>query len=187
LVKEGRPLAFFSEKLCESKRKYSTYDKEFYAIVHCLEHWGHYLIADEFILHSDHEASKYKGSISKTPGMLNGCNIFSYFVLQSSISPTNSSKVYMPYLEGTFCYSSWMLVFWDLNISSPFMQVIKTACLKRPKDDYLIQDGYLFKGTRLCISKYGTRELLIREVHRESLAGYFGENKAIIMLREHYY
>ena len=59
LVKQGRPPAFFSEKLCESKRKYSTCDKEFYAIVHCLEHWGHYLIADEFILHSDHEASKY--------------------------------------------------------------------------------------------------------------------------------
>ena len=27
LVQEGRPLAFFSEKLCESKCKYSTYDK----------------------------------------------------------------------------------------------------------------------------------------------------------------
>jgi len=59
LVQEGRPLAFFSEKLDDSKRKYSTYDKEFYAIVRCLEHWSHYLIAKEFILHSDHEALKY--------------------------------------------------------------------------------------------------------------------------------
>jgi len=33
LVQEGRPLAFFSEKLDDSKCKYSTYDKEFYAIV----------------------------------------------------------------------------------------------------------------------------------------------------------
>ena len=38
LVQEGWPLAFFSEKLCDSKRKYSTYDKEFYAVVPCLEH-----------------------------------------------------------------------------------------------------------------------------------------------------
>ena len=59
LVQEGRPLAFFSEKLDDAKRKYSTYDKEFYAIVRCLEHWSHYLIAREFILHSDHEALKY--------------------------------------------------------------------------------------------------------------------------------
>ena len=38
LTKEGRPLAFFSEKLCDARRKYSTYDKEFYAIIRCLEH-----------------------------------------------------------------------------------------------------------------------------------------------------
>ena len=55
------------------------------------------------------------------------------------------------------------------------------ACLKHPEDDYL------FNGTRLCIPKCGTRELLIGEVHRGSLAGHFGENKTPIMLKEHYY
>jgi len=59
LTQEGKPLAFFSEKLCDSRRNYYTYDKEFYAIVRCPEHWSHYLIASEFILHSDHEALKY--------------------------------------------------------------------------------------------------------------------------------
>ena len=38
LTQEGRPLAFFSEKLYDSRRKYSTYDKEFYAIIRCLEY-----------------------------------------------------------------------------------------------------------------------------------------------------
>jgi len=38
LTQEGKPLAFFSEKLCNSRRKCSTYDKEFYAVVRCLEH-----------------------------------------------------------------------------------------------------------------------------------------------------
>jgi len=59
LMQEGKPLAYFSEKLSESRRKYSTYDKEFFAIVRALEHWTHYLIANEFILYSDHEALKY--------------------------------------------------------------------------------------------------------------------------------
>ena len=59
LTQEGKPIAFFSEKRDDAKRKYSTYDKEFYAIVRCLEHWNHYLVANEFILHSDHEALKY--------------------------------------------------------------------------------------------------------------------------------
>ena len=58
LTQEGKPLAFFSEELCDSKRRYSTYDKEFYEIISCLEHWIYNLIATEFILHSDHEALK---------------------------------------------------------------------------------------------------------------------------------
>ncbi len=59
LTQNNKPLAYFSEKLNDAKRKYSTYDKEFYAIVRCLEHWRHYLIAKEFVLHSDHEALKF--------------------------------------------------------------------------------------------------------------------------------
>jgi len=61
------------------------------------------------------------------------------------------------------------------------------ACLKRPKDDFLICEGYLFKGTRLCIPRSGTRELLVQEVHGGSLAGHYGENKTLIMIKEYYY
>nr|GEY57832.1 retrovirus-related Pol polyprotein from transposon 17.6 [Tanacetum cinerariifolium] len=56
LSQDGRPISFFSEKLSESQKKYTTYEKEFYAIVRALEHWRHYLISKEFILYSDHEA-----------------------------------------------------------------------------------------------------------------------------------
>ncbi|GKB14841.1 reverse transcriptase domain-containing protein [Tanacetum coccineum] len=59
LSQDNRPIAFFSEKLSEARQKYTTYEKEFYAIVRALEHWRHYLISKEFILHSDHEALAY--------------------------------------------------------------------------------------------------------------------------------
>jgi len=62
-----------------------------------------------------------------------------------------------------------------------------TACLKPPKGDFLVQEGFLLKGTWLCVPKYSIRELLIREVHEGSLTSHSGENKAIIILREHYY
>nr|GEX80559.1 hypothetical protein [Tanacetum cinerariifolium] len=39
LSQGGKPVAFFSEKLNDSKRKYATYDKEFYAIIRTVEHW----------------------------------------------------------------------------------------------------------------------------------------------------
>ena len=44
LSQEGRPIAFFSEKLNEEKMKYSTYDKELYAIYRALFHWSQYLL-----------------------------------------------------------------------------------------------------------------------------------------------
>jgi hypothetical protein len=33
LSQDDRPVAYFSEKLDDAKLKYSTYDKEFYAII----------------------------------------------------------------------------------------------------------------------------------------------------------
>ena len=51
---EGKPIAFFSEKLNECK--YSTYDKEFYAIIRNLDYWNHYFFPNEFLLHFDREA-----------------------------------------------------------------------------------------------------------------------------------
>jgi len=77
-----------------------------------------------------------------------------------------------------------MLAFWDLSTLSPFMLLIKTlgSCimfaLKHPKGKFIIQNEFLFKGTRLCISRCGTCELLSREVYRGSLAGNYMENKS---------
>lgn len=59
LSQEGKPIAFFSEKLNHAKQRYSTYDLEFYAIIQALRHWRHYLIQREFILFFDHKALKY--------------------------------------------------------------------------------------------------------------------------------
>jgi hypothetical protein len=59
LSQEGWPIALFSEKLSGSKKNYTTYDLEFYAIVQSLKHWRHYLVQKEFILITDHKALKY--------------------------------------------------------------------------------------------------------------------------------
>jgi RNase H-like domain found in reverse transcriptase/Integrase zinc binding domain/Chromo (CHRromatin Organisation MOdifier) domain/Integrase core domain len=39
-----RPIAFISRSLTETERNYSTYDKEFYAIIFALESWRKYLL-----------------------------------------------------------------------------------------------------------------------------------------------
>jgi len=59
LTQLKKPLAYFSEKLSGPTLKYSTYDKEFYAIVRALSHWSHYLKLKAFVLHSNHQALRY--------------------------------------------------------------------------------------------------------------------------------
>ena len=39
LSQEKRQVALFSEKLCEARWKWATYDKEFYIIVRALKIW----------------------------------------------------------------------------------------------------------------------------------------------------
>ena len=59
LSQDDRPIAYFSEKMNEAKLKYSTYDKEFYAIIQALKKWRHYLIPKEFVLYSDNHALQF--------------------------------------------------------------------------------------------------------------------------------
>jgi len=46
LSQEDKLVAFFSEKLNESRQKYSSYDKEFYAVVQALKQWRYYLLGN---------------------------------------------------------------------------------------------------------------------------------------------
>ena len=64
LMQEGKPIAYFSEKLNGPTLNYSVYDKELYALVRSLETWQHYLWPKEFVIHSDHESLKHlKGQL----------------------------------------------------------------------------------------------------------------------------
>ena len=68
LIQGGHPIAYFSEKLKGPQLNYSTYDKEFYALVRSFQTWQHYLLPKEFIIHSDHESLKHlrkQGTLNK--------------------------------------------------------------------------------------------------------------------------
>jgi hypothetical protein len=52
LMQDGKPVAYFSEKLLGPVLNYYTYDKEFYALVCSLETWCHHLWPKEFVIHS---------------------------------------------------------------------------------------------------------------------------------------
>ncbi|CAL9070965.1 unnamed protein product, partial [Musa textilis] len=60
-------------------------------------------------------------------------------------------------------------------------------CKRGVQGTYSLQDGFLFKGNRLCVPKSSFRELLIREAHGGGMAGHFGVNKTLEVLQEHFY
>ena len=57
-----------------------------------------------------------------------------------------------------------------------------------PKDGpYTIQESYRLRYNKLCTPKCSLRELRVREAHDGALAGHFGLNKTIDILKEHFY
>jgi hypothetical protein len=48
LSQDNNIVAYFSEKMNDIKRKYSTYDKKFYVVIQALKKWRTYLIPKEF-------------------------------------------------------------------------------------------------------------------------------------------
>ena len=53
--------------------------------------------------------------------------------------------------------------------------------------DFLVENGYLFKVTKLCIPLTSFKDLLIWETHASSLAGHFGRDKTIALVEDRFY
>ena len=57
----------------------------------------------------------------------------------------------------------------------------------REIDNFLLQDRYLFRFRRLCISRTSFRGFLSWEIHAGGLVGHFGQNKTIETVEHKFY
>ena len=57
ITRPGHPVVFHFETFSDTVRRYSTYEKELYAIVQALKKWRHYILGKEMIILTNHKPS----------------------------------------------------------------------------------------------------------------------------------
>eukprot|EP00253_Pinus_taeda_P023337 PITA_23337 len=200
LSQEDRPIAYFSEKLNDAKRKYSSYDKEFYAVVQALKKWRHYLMSKKFILYSDNHAFQFimqQPKLSQRHAKWVEYLQSFHFVLKHI---TGQSKKVADALSrrNVLLQESQIQVAGfdflkelyenDSDFKEAFEACRNPALVDRSKWlDYFLQDGLLFRKNQLCIPVCSMRENLIKEKHSGGLSGHFGTEKTLEQLNRFYF
>ncbi|KAI0493577.1 hypothetical protein KFK09_023696 [Dendrobium nobile] len=194
LSQDGHPIAFFSEKLNEARQKYSTYDKEFYALVRALHHWNHYLLAKDFVLYTDHEALRFLNSQKKLKGRHASWSEFLTafnFVIKHKAGRLNQaadalSRCHL-LLQTLQTKVLGMDTFKNLYPTDTDFQSLWNKCLIQPYKLFHIKEGYLFHGPCLCIPWGSTRLAIVSECHDGGLMGHFGRDKTLNLIQEKFY
>ncbi|ROV57885.1 hypothetical protein EGO58_12335 [Limosilactobacillus reuteri] len=53
--------------------------------------------------------------------------------------------------------------------------------------DYLLREGFLFKGSKLCIPQTSLLDFLIWELHAGGVAGHYGRDKIITLVEDRFF
>jgi hypothetical protein len=180
LTQEGRPIAYFSEKLSGAALIYPTYDKELYALVRALESWQHYLWPKEFVIHTDHESLKH----FKGQHMLNKrharwvefIETFSYVIWykkgKENVVADALSRRYalLSILDAKLLGFAHIKELYAED--HEFCEEYR-ACEKITAGKFFRIDGFLFRENKLCVPNCSMRELLVAGITWWGIDGTF--------------
>ena len=207
LSQDTHPVSYFSEKLSEVKVRYSNYDRELYAVVQFLRYWRHYLLHNEFILYSDHDALRFLHSQKKLNARHARWNeILQEFTFSLRHKPGRDNKVAnalsrhqhtLQISQGAITgFDRLPLIYKDcpdFREASQSTQLTNTppadhqSGSAQPPPEYHADAGFLFFRDRLCIPADSTRDFLIWELHGGGLASHFGITKTLQAIEARYY
>ena len=194
LMQEGRPVAYFSEKLGGAALNYPTYDKEMYALVRALENWQHYLWPKEFVIHTDHESLKHlKGQqrLNKRHAKwVEFIETFPYVIRykqgkENVVADALSRRYALLSILDTKMLGFEYIK--DLYAQDSDFCDVFNACEKVAFGKFYRHDGFLFRENKLCVPMCSLRELLVREAHGGGLMGHFGVAKTFGILHDHFF
>lgn len=191
LSQNSRPVTFFSEKLAGARGRYSTYDVEFYAVVQAIRHWRHYLIHRDFIIFTDHDALKHLDSQVKVSAR--HANWIAYlqqftFTIRHKSGKLNRVADALSrrhsLLRTLHASVTGFASFSDIYESDPYFGNILADVKSKISSDFTMVDGFLFKGSQLCVPACSLRLKIIDDLHRE---GHVGRDRTLQLVTASYY
>lgn len=191
LSPKGRPVAFFSEKLHGPKLNYNTYDIEFYAVVRALKLWSSYLAYNEFVLYSDHDALRHINSQDKLSSRHARWAAYIQqftFVIKYKFGALNKVADALSRRSSLLVTMRNEVVGFDtirdLLSTDPYFGPIIQDVEEGRNTDYVLHEGFLFKGNQLCVPNGSLRLKIIQEVHNE---GHLGHDKMLQLAMGSYF
>lgn len=191
LSQKGRPIAYYSEKLAGSRGRYSTYDVEFYAIVHAIKHWRHYLVHREFILFTDHDALQHLDSQEKVSSRharwIAYLQQFTFYICHqpgklNRVADALSRRHTLLSTMHTFVVG--FATFAELYATDPFFAHILHDVQLGIAFDYTLDDGFLFKDLRICVPECSLRLQIIADFQNE---GHVGRDRTLQLVTHSYF
>ena len=195
LLQDGKPVAYFSEKLSGPSLNYSTYDKELYALVRTLETWQHYLWPKEFVIHSDHESLKHIKSQAKLnrrhAKWVEFIETFPYVIKhkkgKENVIADALSRRYTMLSQLDFKIFGLETIKDQYVHDADFKDVMQNCKEGRMWNKFVVNDGFVFRANKLCIPASSVRLLLLQEAHGGGLMGHFGVKKTEDVLATHFF
>ncbi|XP_024310338.1 uncharacterized protein LOC112268650, partial [Brachypodium distachyon] len=195
LLQDGKPVAYFSEKLSGPSLNYSTYDKELYALVRTLETWQHYLWPKEFVIHSDHESLKHIRSQAKLnrrhAKWVEFIESFLYVIKhkkgKDNVIADALSRRYTLLSQLGFRIFGLETIKEQYEHDADFKDVLQHFKEGRTWNKFVINDGFVFRANKLSIPDSSVRLLLLQEAHGGGLMGHFGVKKTEDVLADHFF
>nr|GEV00025.1 putative reverse transcriptase domain-containing protein [Tanacetum cinerariifolium] len=168
LSQSGRPVAYFSEKLSGAKLRFG-----------------------EFVLYTDHDSLKYLGSQDKIShrhaSWISNLEQFT-FVIKHKAGVSNRVADALSHRHGLLtkmrAHVPGFDSFLELYVDDPFFFKVLVRIQQGESTDFVLEDGFLFRGVQLCIPDCSLRLKIIQELHNE---GHVGRDRTFQLLTGSYF
>ncbi|MCO5600865.1 hypothetical protein L7F22_054982 [Adiantum nelumboides] len=169
LLQEGHAIAYESRQLHSDKQSLGIYEKELLVVMNTLDTSKHYLPGTPFIIQTDHEY--FMMHTKNFDKQLRCANFLSQFhfhiahILGKTYQVANAlSRRPRCNVVSVASHNDLTSMVDEYATDPNVCDVMSAIALGKTQEPYVVQEGYLLYGSRLCVTKV-LREKVMYESH----------------------